>query len=270
VPSGIGRPRRKQFCRARLSLPTLRSGTSSRARQTLGQISHDPWIPARGQVSRAELPGDHVAREVVEHGGEIEPAPAGDLEVGEVGLPELVGCRGLGVELVCCLDHDESRAGDQVVLRQQAVDRSLGDEVALAIGEAHGKFSGRQFGLGERQVDDAAAHRVRDAVPDSVGARCAVECIGAASLVAIIPAIERGWRDAEVRQRAAQRQAGLLDQATGGTSPSCPEPPPVLDGLMDELVSAGFPSERIALLSFSQGLVSRSTSPRVGRGGRSW
>jgi hypothetical protein len=43
----------------------------------------------------AELPGDDVAGEVVEHGREIIPAPAGDLQVGEVGLPELVGRRGL-------------------------------------------------------------------------------------------------------------------------------------------------------------------------------
>ena len=44
---------------------------------------------------RTELPGDNEAREVVEHGVEIVPAPARDLEVGEVGLPKLVGRRGL-------------------------------------------------------------------------------------------------------------------------------------------------------------------------------
>ena len=41
--------------------------------------------------SRAELPGDNEAREVVEHGGEIVPAPARDLEIGEVSLPEQIG-----------------------------------------------------------------------------------------------------------------------------------------------------------------------------------
>jgi len=40
---------------------------------------------------RAQLPGQNVAREVVEHGGQVEPVPADDLEVGEVGLPKLVG-----------------------------------------------------------------------------------------------------------------------------------------------------------------------------------
>jgi hypothetical protein len=37
----------------------------------------------------AQLPGDDVAREVVEHGGEIHPAPPDDLEVGKIGLPHL-------------------------------------------------------------------------------------------------------------------------------------------------------------------------------------
>ena len=39
---------------------------------------------------RTELPGDNEAREVVQHGGEVAPAPARDLEIGEVSLPELV------------------------------------------------------------------------------------------------------------------------------------------------------------------------------------
>ena len=45
----------------------------------------------------------------------IEPAPADDLEVGEVGLPQLVRGCGLVAELIGCLDDDEGRAGDQVV-----------------------------------------------------------------------------------------------------------------------------------------------------------
>jgi hypothetical protein len=36
----------------------------------------------------AQFPGDDVTGEVIEHGGEIEPAPADHLEEGEVGLPE--------------------------------------------------------------------------------------------------------------------------------------------------------------------------------------
>ena len=44
-----------------------------------------------GPHGRTQLPGDDVAREVIENGGQIEPSPADHLEVGAVGLPELVG-----------------------------------------------------------------------------------------------------------------------------------------------------------------------------------
>ena len=40
--------------------------------------------------------------EALEDRREIEPAPADNLQVGEVGLPELVRSRGLVVELICC------------------------------------------------------------------------------------------------------------------------------------------------------------------------
>ena len=78
-----------------------------------------------GRHRGAELPGNDVAREVIEDGGEVEPAPADHLQIGEVGLPELVGRRGLGVELIGCLDDDKGRAGDQIARLQQAVYRSL-------------------------------------------------------------------------------------------------------------------------------------------------
>ena len=43
------------------------------------------------------------------------PAPSRDLEIGEVGLPELVGRRGLVPELLGRFDDDVSRAGDKIV-----------------------------------------------------------------------------------------------------------------------------------------------------------
>ena len=73
----------------------------------------------------AQLPGDDVAREVVENGRQVEPAPTDDLQIGEVGLPKLIGRRGLVLELVGRLHHDEGRAGDQIMRLQQAIDRSL-------------------------------------------------------------------------------------------------------------------------------------------------
>src|SRR5512139_433191 len=47
-----------------------------------------------GLHGRTQFVGDDVAREVVQDRTEIEPAPADDLEIGEVGLPELVWRRG--------------------------------------------------------------------------------------------------------------------------------------------------------------------------------
>ena len=78
-----------------------------------------------GPHGRTELPGDDEAGEVVEHGGEIIPAPADDLEVGEVGLPQLVGRRGLVLDRLGRLADDVGGAGDQVVRFQQSIDRSL-------------------------------------------------------------------------------------------------------------------------------------------------
>ena len=50
---------------------------------------------------------------------------ADDLQIGEVGLPELVGCSGLVFELIRRLYDDERRAGDEVVGLEQAIDGGL-------------------------------------------------------------------------------------------------------------------------------------------------
>src|SRR3546814_6244484 len=82
----------------------------------------------------AQLPGNDIAREVVEHGREVHPAPPDDLEVGEVGLPHLVRAGSLGVELIGSLYHDIGRTGDQIVRLEQAVNRGFRYE---EIGRAH-------------------------------------------------------------------------------------------------------------------------------------
>src|ERR1051325_4910476 len=63
--------------------------------------------------------------EIVEHGGQEKPTPADHLQIGEVGLPQLIGCRGLVLERIGGLDHDEGRAADQVMRLQQTVDPSF-------------------------------------------------------------------------------------------------------------------------------------------------
>ena len=40
---------------------------------------------------RPERPRDDVARVVIQHRGQVVPAPADDVQIGEVGLPQLVG-----------------------------------------------------------------------------------------------------------------------------------------------------------------------------------
>ena len=55
---------------------------------------------------------DNVAREVIENGAEIKPAPTDDLDVGEVSLPTLVDTARLVFELTARLDHHKGRAGD--------------------------------------------------------------------------------------------------------------------------------------------------------------
>ena len=113
-------------------------------------------------------PSGDVAREVVEHGRQVVPAPTSDLEIGEVGLPELVNGSGLVLELVCRLDHHIGRAGDQVMRFQQPIDRSLRDKILLLVGEPNGQLSRGQLWELQCQVDDLAADIVRDAIPDAV------------------------------------------------------------------------------------------------------
>ena len=67
------------------------------------------------------LPGHHVATVVIEDRAEVIPTPADDLQIGEVGLPQLVRAGGLVPELVGRLHHHEGRAGDQVSLLEDPV-----------------------------------------------------------------------------------------------------------------------------------------------------
>ena len=92
---------------------------------------------------RAQLPGDDIAREVIQDRAEIEPAPAGHLEIGEVGLPELVRCCRLVLELIGGLHDDEGRAGNQIMRLEQPVHRSLRHKIVSRIGEARGQLPWR-------------------------------------------------------------------------------------------------------------------------------
>jgi len=60
----------------------------------------------------AALPRDDVAAVIVQGRAEIKPPPANDLEIGEVGLPQLIDGRGFVFELTGSLDDDKGWAGD--------------------------------------------------------------------------------------------------------------------------------------------------------------
>jgi len=90
----------------------------------------------------AQLQCNDISRVIVEDGGEVEPSPADDLQVGEVSLPELVWrCRFIG-KLISCLEDDVGRAGDEVLGLEQPVGRRFRDEVASRVGEGHRQFPG--------------------------------------------------------------------------------------------------------------------------------
>ena len=69
----------------------------------------------------AELPGDDVTAVVVEDRGQIEPTPADDLEIGEVGLPQLVRSGCLVTELIGRADHHMGWCRDQVFGLENAI-----------------------------------------------------------------------------------------------------------------------------------------------------
>ena len=57
-------------------------------------------------------------------------------------LPELIGCRGLVLELIGSLHDDESGASDQIVGLQEPIDRGFGHKILLRIGKSHRQFPG--------------------------------------------------------------------------------------------------------------------------------
>ena len=125
-----------------------------------------------------------------QHGREIVPAPPRDLEIGEVGPPELVGRRGLVPEFLGRFDDDVSRAGDKIVRFQKPIDRRLRDKIFCLVREAHRQFPRAELGLIQRQVDNLTADGLWNPVPDAI--RGAIrEGLRSAALIAIVPAVER-------------------------------------------------------------------------------
>ena len=128
-------------------------------------------------------------------------------------MSELVRGRGLVSELICRLDDDKSRAGDQVVGLEKPVNRRLRDEVTLGIREPNGQFPGAQFSLIQGKINDLITDIVRDTVPYS--ARIAVTILKtdfAKGQVAVVPTIKCCLRNAELLQGWPDAEMGLFDQ----------------------------------------------------------
>ena len=64
---------------------------------------------------RTKFPADDVAGEVIQDGRQIHPAPANDLEVSKVGLPQLIDRRSLIFELIGRFENNERRTGNQIM-----------------------------------------------------------------------------------------------------------------------------------------------------------
>jgi hypothetical protein len=79
----------------------------------------------------------------VEEGGRVEPAPAYDRQVGEVGLPQLVPLGGLGMEFLDHRDDVEGSSSDRVMHPEQAIDEGFGDKVAFLTSKPHYEFAQR-------------------------------------------------------------------------------------------------------------------------------
>ena len=86
---------------------------------------------------------------------------------------------------------------------QQPVDRSFGYKILPFVGEAHGQLSRRQLREFQRQIDDLVANVLRDTVPDTIrSGTVVIQRLRPTRTVAVIPAVERGARDAELVQCA--------------------------------------------------------------------
>ena len=96
----------------------------------------------RGRRGLEQLPGDDVARVVVQERGQVIPSPADHPEIRKVGLPQLVHTSRGMLEAIAGRHHDVSWAGDQVAPLQNPIHAGFGDEVALGVGDLLGQLPG--------------------------------------------------------------------------------------------------------------------------------
>jgi len=110
----------------------------------------DMLYPRRGQsqVQRhfdilsghglAEPPGDNITGIVIQYGRQIIPAPADNLQIGKIGLPELIDPAGRMFKLIFGRDQAIGRRGDQVVSLEDPIDAGFRDKIPLMIRDLTG------------------------------------------------------------------------------------------------------------------------------------
>ncbi len=189
-------------------------------------MSHGPlslsslgrWVLAKAAAFRASLsvaetspgahaltqpPGQDIARVIIHHGQEVLPAPAGDLQVGAVCLPELANRRSRLIESVCHLHHGPGRSGDQIMLFEDAVDSGFRDEVAVFVSKADSQLSLGELGQIQRPLDKGLANILWHLVSDGWGHSLPVfQRLNPAGRVPVVPVVKRGFWNAQRHQRS--------------------------------------------------------------------
>jgi hypothetical protein len=74
---------------------------------------------------RAQLPGDDIARVIIEDRRQVHPTPTNDLQINEVGLPQLIALRIMTTARACCSRASRTQSASSLGerLRQESTAR---------------------------------------------------------------------------------------------------------------------------------------------------
>jgi len=131
----------------------------------------------------------------------VEAEPAENLAIGKVGLPKFVDGRCFMLELICRFQHDERRAGDQVMCLECVIDCGFRYKAPILVYERHRQLEGRQPCLLQGKVDYFALQLVGNAVPNVRWFGRSISQAHFATLqVSVVPAVKRCAGNAELGQ----------------------------------------------------------------------
>jgi len=146
-----------------------------------------------GAHAGTQSPGGDKSRKVIQYRRQVIPSPADNLEVGEIGLPQLIHALARVLECLSGLHQDIRRAGYQIPGLQHPVNRALRDKVPLLIGIANSQLAWRELRLVQGQLDDRIPVTLRDLVPSYSRSRFPIfQIIDTIVLEAVQPVVESG------------------------------------------------------------------------------